>query len=289
MAIVREGFAPLNEFLKIGTALADATDRLRSSSESPRLDAELLLARALDVPRSYLFAHPEDSLDPAAVDRFFSVVERRSTGLPLAYITGEREFWSMTLIVSPDTLVPRPETEVLVDQALQRIPRGDDFTVLELGTGSGAIALAIAKERPNCDIAATDISDAALAVARENANRHALPNIEFLCGDWTAPVAGRRFDLITSNPPYVPDADPDLEHLGSEPRMALAAGQDGLDAIRRIAVEAVSVIEQGGTLLIEHGDRQHEEIGRILSAAGWREISHVNDLAGKPRVTIATG
>jgi len=287
VAIVREGSAPLNEFLKIGTALADGTERLRRGSESPRLDAELLLARALDVPRSYLFAHPEDALDPAAVDRFFSSVDRRSNGLPIAYITGEKEFWSMTLTVSPDTLVPRPETEVLVDQALQRIPGRESFTVLDLGTGSGAIALAIARERPNCDITATDISEAALAVARENANRHALPNIEFLCGDWTAPVAGRNFDLIASNPPYVPGADPDLEHLGYEPRMALASGEDGLDAIRRIAAEAKSVIKQGGALLIEHGDSQHEEITRILSAAGWGEISHVNDLAGKPRVTIA--
>ena len=191
--------------MKIATALADGTEQLRSSSESPRLDAELLLAQALDVPRSYLFAHPEDTLDPAAVDRFFSNINRRTSRLPLAYMTGEKEFWSMTLVVSPDTLVPRPETEVLVDQALQRIPRSENFTVLDLGTGCGAIGLAIAKECPNCDITATDISEPALAVARQNANQHALPNIEFLSGDWTAPVAGRVFDLIASNP-SVPDA-----------------------------------------------------------------------------------
>jgi release factor glutamine methyltransferase len=176
----------LNEFVKIDTALADGTERLRSVSDSPMLDAELLLARALDVPRTYLVAHPEDSLDPAAVERFFSAIERRSDGLPLAYISGEKEFWSMTLFVSPDTLVPRPETEVLVQQALQRIPDGESFAVLDLGTGNGAIAMAIARERSNCNVTATDISDAALAVARENANRHALPNIEFLSGDWTA-------------------------------------------------------------------------------------------------------
>jgi release factor glutamine methyltransferase len=279
----------LNEFLKISTALADGTERLRSTSDSPMLDAELLLARAIDVPRTYLIAHPEDTLDPAAVERYFTAIERRSGGMPLAYISGEKEFWSMTLIVSPDTLVPRPETEVLVDHALQRIPSAESFAVLDLGTGSGAIALAIARERPNCDITATDVSDAALAVARENANRHALPNIEFLSGDWTVPVAGRTFDLIVSNPPYVPAADPDLERLGHEPQMALVSGEDGLDAIRRISVEAKSVIRQGGTLLIEHGDSQQQEIARILSADGWTEISHVNDLAGKPRVTIATG
>jgi len=279
----------LNEFVKIDTALADATERLRNVSDSPMLDAELLLARALDVPRTYLVAHPEDSLDPAAVERFFSAIERRSDGLPLAYISGEKEFWSMTLFVSPDTLVPRPETEVLVQQALQRIPDGESFAVLDLGTGNGAIAMAIARERSNCNVTATEISDSALAVARENANRHALPNIEFLSGDWTAPVAGRTFDLIASNPPYVPSADPDLEHLTYEPQMALASGADGLDAIRRISVEAKLIIKPGGTLLIEHGDRQQQEVARILSAEGWTEIRHVNDLAGKPRVTIASG
>ena len=279
----------MNEFVKIDTALADATERLRNVSDSPMLDAELLLARALDVPRTYLVAHPEDSLDPAAVERFFSAIERRSDGLPLAYISGEKEFWSMTLFVSPDTLVPRPETEVLVQQALQRIPDGESFAVLDLGTGNGAIAMAIARERSNCTVTATEISDSALAVARENANRHALPNIEFLSGDWTAPVAGRTFDLIASNPPYVPSADPDLEHLTYEPQMALASGADGLDAIRRISVEAKLIIKPGGTLLIEHGDRQQQEVARILSAEGWTEIRHVNDLAGKPRVTIASG
>ena len=277
----------MNEFLKIGTALADGTEQLRRVSDSPRLDTELMLARALDVPRSYLFAHPDDSLDPAALERFSTALERRVKGMPIAYITGEKEFWSMILIVSPATLVPRPETEVLVDQALQRIPEAGNFSVLDLGTGSGAIALAIARERPHCDVTATDVSDAALAVARENANRHALPNIEFLCGDWTAPVNGRLFDLIATNPPYVPSDDPDLENLKYEPQLALAAGDDGLDAIRRISVEARSVIRKGGILLIEHGDRQQKEIARMLSADGWSEISHVNDFSGKPRVTIA--
>jgi len=279
----------LNEFLKIAAALADGTEQLRGVSDSPRLDAELLLAQALDVPRSYLFAHPEDALDRAALERFCSSLDRRSDDLPLAYISGEKEFWSMTLIVSPDTLVPRPETELLVDQALQHIPKNENFSILDLGTGCGAIALAIAKERPHCDITATDVSDAALAVARENANRLALANVEFLCGDWTAPVAGKTFDIIASNPPYVPEADPNLERLKHEPQMALLSGKDGLDAIRRISAEAKSVLRPGGTLLIEHGDNQAEEIARILSADGWGEISQVNDLAGKPRVTIATG
>ena len=277
----------MNEFLEITTALADGTEQLRSISDSPRLDSELLLARALNVPRSYLFAHPDEILDRAAVERFCLSLERRSGGLPIAYMSGEKEFWSMTLIVTPDTLVPRPETELLVDQTLQRIPRDGKLAILDLGTGCGAIALAIAKERPHCDITATDVSDAALAVARKNANRLALANIEFLCGDWTAPVAGRTFDIIASNPPYVPGADPDLEYLKHEPQIALLSGEDGLDAIRRISVEAKSVLRLGGTLLIEHGDNQAGAIARILSADGWSEINHVNDLADKPRVTIA--
>lgn len=273
--------------MEIGAALANGTERLRSVSESPMLDAELLLARAIDVPRSYLVAHQDDTLDPAAVERYFTAIERRSEGMPIAYIKGEKEFWSMTLTVSPDTIVPRPETEVLVSQALQRIPEGQEFSVLDLGTGSGAIALAIARERPHCNIIATDISASALAVARENANRHALANIEFLCGDWTAPVAGRTFDLVVSNPPYVPKSHPDLAGLVHEPQIALQSGEDGLDAIRRISVETQLVIRQGGKLIVEHGDTQQEQVAVILTADGWGQISHVDDLSGKPRVTIA--
>ena len=277
----------MNEFLRIDAALAGGTEQLRNVSDSPRLDTELLLARALDVARSYLFAHPEDSLDPAAVARFSTAMERRAQGMPIAYITGEKEFWSMLLTVTPDTLVPRPETEVLVDQTLQRVPEDGEFAVLDLGTGCGAIALAVAKERPNCIVTATDASDAALVVARENANRHAVPNIDFLSGNWTAPVAGMSFDVVVSNPPYVPDADKDLDRLRFEPRAALAAGADGLDAIRRISADAMAVLRRGGSLLIEHGDKQQEAVARILAADGWGDISHVTDLAGKPRVTIA--
>ncbi|RLA30714.1 MAG: peptide chain release factor N(5)-glutamine methyltransferase [Gammaproteobacteria bacterium] len=273
--------------MKIEAALADAVERLTPVSESPRLDAELLLARALDVPRSYLFAHPEDELDSAAVKRFSTTIERRTKGAPLAYITGEKEFWSMTLMVTRDTLVPRPETETLVDQVLVRIPKREAMKVLDLGTGSGAIALAIAKERPICDVTATDFSAAALAVAQENARQHDLANIEFLLGDWLEPVAGQMFDVIATNPPYVPSEDPDLERLQHEPLTALASGADGLDAIRRIAVDAISVIKPGGSLLIEHGDEQHEAVAEILAQAGWTQIGVTNDLAGIPRVTTA--
>lgn len=273
--------------MEIGTALANGTEKLRSASDSPMLDAELLLARAIDVSRSYLIAHPEDTLDPAAVERYFDAIDRRRGGMPIAYIRGEKEFWSMTLTVSPDTLVPRPETETLVSEALKCIPDARNYSILDLGTGSGAIALAIAREHPNCEIVATDLCEAALAVARENANRLALANIEFLPGDWTEPVAGRIFDLVVSNPPYISRHDPDLARLAHEPRVALEAGDDGLEAIRRISAEARSVIRAGGTLMLEHGDTQQEQTAVILAADGWGRIRHVNDLSGKPRVTIA--
>ena len=152
----------------------------------------------------------------------------------------------------------------------------------------GGRGVVVARDRANCEIRAKDSSEAALAVARENANRHALANVEFLSGDWTEPVVGRTFDLIVSNPPYVASADPAFEFLVHEPQLALAAGADGLDAIRRISVEAISIIREGGHLLVEHGETQHEEVVRILSADGWGDFSHANDLAGKPRVTIAT-
>lgn len=277
----------MNEFVRIDAALADAVARLDQVSESPRLDAELLLARALDVPRSYLFAHPEDTLDAAALERFVGVIDRRADGVPLAYITGEKEFWSMTFFVNPDTLVPRPETEILVDQALTRIPRRASLKILDLGTGSGAIALALARERPLCEITATDASAAALVTAQENARQNNLPNIEFRQGSWLDPVAGMKFDMVVSNPPYVPEADPDLENLRHEPRSALASGSDGLDAIRHIAAHAPDVMNDGGTLLIEHGDRQQNAVAEILRREGWSDVAIARDLAGQPRVTIA--
>lgn len=286
--MLREGRTPLNEFLRIDTALGNATESLREVSESPRLDAELLLARALDVPRSYLFAHADEEMDAAAVERFEDTINRRVDGMPLAYITGEREFWSMSLIVSPATLVPRQETEVLVDQALLRIPRDAQLRVLDLGTGSGAIALAIARERPLCEVVATDVSEDALAVAKVNAREHAIPNIEFIHGNWIEPVSEQLFDVIVSNPPYVANDDPHLDCLKHEPHLALASGDDGLDAIRIIAAGAGAVLEPGGWLLIEHGAEQHEAIAKILRANGWTDIDLEKDLSALPRVTIAT-
>lgn len=285
--ILREGQTPLNGFLRIDSALAEATEALQMVSESPRLDAELLLAMALDVPRSYLFAHAEEEMDGAAAQRFHDTLAKRVDGLPLAYITGEKEFWSMSLMVSPATLVPRPETETLVEQALMRIPKGEPMRVLDLGTGSGAIALAIARERPLCDVTATDVSEDALAIARINARNNSIPNIQFLQGNWLEPVAGMNFDVIVSNPPYVAENDEALSSLRFEPQNALAAGKDGLDAFEIIAADAASVIKHGGTLLIEHGADQEDAVRSILTANAWTDIKLAKDLSMLPRVTSA--
>jgi release factor glutamine methyltransferase len=285
--MVLEGQRALNEFVEIATALRDAVKSLGRISDSPRLDAELLLSRALDVPRSYLIAHPEDALDPAASERFTQLIERRAAGEPMAYISGSKEFWSMELMVSPDTLVPRPETELLVERALMYLGRRASQRILDLGTGSGAIALAIARERPLCEIVATDISEAAIAIARQNARHLDLANVSFAAGNWIEPVAGQQFDIIVSNPPYVRSNDPGLEKLQHEPLSALVAGEDGLDDIRTIAATAGSVLVDGGRLLIEHGSEQQEAVADVLAKNGWKDIECVQDYGGRPRVSIA--
>jgi len=274
--------------VRIDAAVASAAGRLVEVSESPRLEAEVLLARSLDLPRSYLHAHPDDALDEAAAARFFTAVEQRLEGLPLAYITGEKEFWSLLLAVGPGALVPRPETELLVELALREIPRRSDLSVLDLGTGSGAIAIALASERPACRIVATDVSAAALLTAKHNAATHGLGNIEFVKGDWTTPLTGRRFNLIVSNPPYVRADDPALDKLRFEPTDALASGIDGLDAIRTLARDCGRLLLPSGVLMLEHGADQRDEVARILAAEGWTGIECFSDLAGHPRVTRAS-
>jgi release factor glutamine methyltransferase len=275
------------ESLSIESALAAATDRLRNVSDSARLDAEILVARSIDMPRSYLFAHPEDTLDELALGRLNEAVDRRVAGMPMAYIVGTREFWSLELQVSPATLVPRPETELLVDYALREIPRDSNWNILDLGTGSGAIALAIASERPACTVTAVDVSAAALAVARNNVQQLNLANVVCLLGNWTEPVASQRFEVIVSNPPYVADGDAALAALSAEPDLALTSGADGLDAIRRLARDCRGIIAGNGLLLLEHDNAQRDAVATILAAAGWGDISCVDDYAGHPRMTTA--
>ena len=271
----------------IETALSDAAHTLSALSESPRLDAEALLAWVLGTPRSYLFTHPEEELRDRPASDFSDAIDRRAEGEPIAYITGSKEFWSLELNVSHETLVPRPETETLVEQALHLIPQDRPCRVLDLGTGSGAIAIAIASERPKSKVDAVDISNAALKIARENAILHKLPNISFLQGNWTKPVVNQTFDFVVSNPPYVCEDDPALDKLQYEPRASLAAGPDGMDAIRQIAEVAGEVLAKNGTLLLEHGADQQDAVAAVLQDNGWTDIDCFKDLAGQPRVSTA--
>jgi release factor glutamine methyltransferase len=273
--------------MRLDAAIVDATDRLSRSSESPRLDAEVLLCRTIDMPRSYLFAHPEDELDALSHERFSQLLQRRIGGEPMAYIMGMKEFWSHELFVSPATLVPRPETELLVDLALREIPRKAEWDILDLGTGSGAIAIAIAGERPLCQVTAIDVSEDALAVARENVRALSQGNVTLEQGSWTAPVMNRRFNIIVSNPPYVRSDDEALLKLQHEPQSALAAGKDGLDAIRVLAADCPAILEHDGMLFLEHGAEQASEVAALLESHGWANICCHNDLAGLPRVTGA--
>jgi release factor glutamine methyltransferase len=273
--------------LTIRAVLAQTAARLDDVSESGRLDTEILLARAIDMPRSYLFAHPEDTIDDATVERLEKTVQLRLSGEPMAYITGIKEFWSLELMVSPATLVPRPETEILGDRALREIPLNVDWRILDLGTGSGAIALAIASDRQLCDVTAVDISAEALAVAQQNARQLAISNISFLEGDWTEPVADQRFNVICSNPPYISEGDEALGALTAEPMLALLSGSSGLDAIELLARDCVSIIADNGLLFFEHGATQKDQVAEILKSYGWTSIQCYDDYAGHPRVTGA--
>lgn len=272
--------------LPIRELLRQAVQRI--NSDSPRLDAEVLLAHVLDKPRSHLLAWPDNIPDTEQQAHYLELVSRRAGGEPVAYLTGEREFWSMPVTVTRDTLIPRPESETLVAMALELLPAGVHTRVADLGTGSGAIALAIAFERPDCHILACDRSTAALAIADRNARQLQLDNIEFAGGDWCEALAGDCFDLIVSNPPYIPATDKHLARgdVRFEPQDALVAGDDGLDDIRRIAACARSHLCDRAALILEHGFDQREPVQRILAEHGYRDIACNNDLAGQARVTV---
>ena len=267
--------------------LTDAARRLAAISETPRLDAEILLAAALARPRSYLHAWPERMPEPKQSARFTVWLERRGAGEPLAYILGRREFWSLELEVSPDTLIPRPETELLVELALARLPVDRPVAIADLGTGSGAIALALAVERPLARIVATDRNPAALTVAQRNARRLDIRHVEFREGDWCAPLGNERFDLIAANPPYVAAADPRWRQgeLRFEPPGALVSGADGLDALRAIIAQAPNVLKPGGWLLLEHGYDQGETVPALLRERGFDAVSDHRDTAGISRTS----
>lgn len=269
----------------IAELLRWSEQRLAGASDSPRLDTELLLAHALDRPRSHLYAWPEHRPSAACIDRFERLIERRERGEPIAYLIGRREFWSLDLAVTPETLIPRPETELLVELALARLPEDSAVEVADLGTGTGAIALAIARERPLARVVATDRDPAALAVAARNARRLGLHTVEFVAGDWCAALPELRFDLIVSNPPYIAVDNDHLRQsdLRFEPRAALVAGTDGLDALRAIIDRAPERLVPGGWLLLEHGFDQGKTVAALLRKRGFVEVATRPDPAGHDR------
>jgi len=270
----------------VGDVLAEA---LAAYNRVARRDAEILLAACLGRPRAQILARPEAPVPPEAARRFAALVERRARGEPIAYLLGEKEFWSLPLRITREVLVPRPETETLVETALASCPAEEPLEVLDLGTGSGAIALALASERPRWHLTATDASEAALAVARENAHRLGLDRIEFLAGHWFQAIGERRFDLIVSNPPYIAEGDPALTapDLTFEPQSALVAGPTGLEALANLVSAAPRHLKKGGRLVLEHGRDQAAAVRKLLERAGFSTIRSFPDLAGHERVTSA--
>lgn len=259
-----------------------------TDSNSARLDAELLLADALNESRSYLYCHPKETVKPRVATSFEQAIAERANGVPVAYLRGTSEFWSITLSVDPRVLVPRPETETLVALALNNLPTLDTATILDLGTGSGAIAIAIALERPNVQVLGVDISDGALDCALNNAKQLGVENLEFQQSDWFAGLGHVKFDMVVTNPPYVAASDPlltttDIRH---EPRIALESGELGLDAIFTLTVAAPNHLKPGGLFLLEHGYQQGETVRQRFAENGVTHITTHLDDNGLERVTI---
>jgi len=271
----------------IKNLLTFAREKL-AASPSARFDAEILMAHVLESTRSFLYANPELELPGNRSDTFRGLIKQRAAGQPVAYLVESSEFWSLPLKVNPDVLIPRPDTERLVEAALLKIPTDADWRIADLGTGSGAIALAIASERPKCEVHATDISPAAIEVARENARQLGLGQVRFYRGSWSEPLKGK-FHLLVSNPPYIDADDPHLTEgdLRFEPRGALTPGSDGLSAIRFISRCAQAILVEGGWLMFEHGWEQGPATRKVMSDAGFINIETLQDLQGHDRVTTA--
>jgi release factor glutamine methyltransferase len=276
--------------LTVATLLAEGVRRLGASPAGsppgaiPELDAQVLLAHVLGVPRVRLRSHPESLPEPEGIRRYRALLERRAAGEPVAYLTGEKDFWTLRLQVTSAVLIPRPETELLVERALALWP-AQRARVADLGTGSGAIALALASERPAWRLVASEVSPEALATARANAAALKITRVEFRLGSWFEPLAGERFDLLVSNPPYIAADDPHLAWLAHEPRLALTAGSDGLACLKAIIRGAGAYLEPGGWLLLEHGATQAPAVRHELVLAGMRHVRSHRDLAGLERMT----
>jgi len=258
-----------------------------ADSPSARFDAEILMAHVLESTRSFLYANPELELPRKRSEAFKKLIRQRASGQPVAYLTESKEFWSLPLKVNPAVLIPRPDTELLVETALNKIPLEADWRIADLGTGSGAIALALASERKKCEVHATDISMAAINVAKENANKLGLDRVRFHRGSWNKPLQGE-FHLVVSNPPYIDADDPHLEQgdLLYEPLEALTPGADGLRAIREISELVYPILVDGGWLMFEHGWDQGTAVREILEDVGFTSVETLQDLADHERVTL---
>ncbi len=280
----------MNGKAAVKQAIQTAACQLQPHVDAARLEAEILLAHLLGKSRSWLIAWSDTCLDDLQLQRYTDLVNKRIQGTPIAHLTAEREFWSLPLRITADTLIPRADTELLVETCLNLFPAGRSITVADLGTGSGAIALAIATERPAWSILATDRSRRALDIAIHNAAALHIDNVQLLQGDWfDALPANTRVEILLSNPPYIPHDDPHLQQgdLRFEPRAALASGADGLDAIRLIISQASAYLKPGGYLLLEHGYDQGSAVRRLMHQSALGEINTLNDLAGHERVTMA--
>lgn len=270
-------------------AVVSAEKQLRLHVDAAQLEAELLLGHLLGKSRTWLIAWSDTCLTDKQLQHYAALINKRIQGAPIAHLTAEREFWSLPLKVTTDTLIPRADSELLVETCLDLYPAGNNITVADLGTGSGAIALAIATERPEWSIMATDQSRQALDVAIQNADALQVGNIQLLHGDWfNALPDGSRMEILLSNPPYIPDDDPHLQQgdLRFEPRSALASGEDGLDAIRVIISKATEHLKPEGYLVLEHGYNQGSAVRKLMHAASLNEIETRTDLAGHERVTM---
>lgn len=256
-----------------------------SITESPRLDAELLLAHVLKYTRTQLHTWPEQEVPLEAQQTFKLLSEERAAGVPVAYLLGSQPFWRFDLKVTPDVLIPRPETELAVDAALELFSNDQKIKAIDLGTGSGAIALALAYERPNWDMLAIDASEAALTVAKENAENLKL-NIQFKKSDWFSDIAGQKFNLIVSNPPYIEPNDKHLHALRYEPQEALVSEKRGLQDLETIISQAPNYLLENGYLILEHGFDQADAVNKLMNQNGFTEIKTLTDLARNPRVTL---
>ena len=269
--------------------LRHATERIAGISDTPALDTEVLLRATCMLDRPALANAPDTPLELEQLERLENLLVRRAQGEPVAYLLEEKEFWSLTLRVTRDALIPRPETELLVECALDRIEDSAAVQILDLGTGSGAIALALAKERSAAQITATDVSLRALEIARANARAHGLQNVNFRAGHWLNAVPEQCYSLIACNPPYVACDDPHLEiwHTKYEPRLALISGKDGMEALKQIIPAAPRALVPGGWLVLEHGYQQEPAVDHLLRQARFESIVHYRDTSGKPRVSAA--